>query len=382
MTEPPTAPDGDEPRRTPLHHWHVEHGGRPVDFAGWSLPLRYEAGPVAEHRAAREAAALFDVGHMGIVDLEGRGADLALEALAPTDVVGLADGRQRYAVLTTATGGVVDDLMVSRVAGRLTVVVNAARREVDLAHLRAGLGAEVSVRERTDLSLLALQGPAVGEVLADVAPSLADLWFLDVAEAEVAGVPVVASRSGYTGEDGVELQVPAEAAVAVADALVAHPAVSPAGLAARDSLRLEAGLCLYGHELDETTTPVEAGLVWTIPGRRRREGGFPGADVILAQLADGPPRHRVGLRPLGRRPVRDGASLRSASGEPVGVVTSGGFGPTVDAPVAQGYVAAGHEVPGTELVADVRGRDEPVVVADLPFVPLRYRRRPRPEARP
>lgn len=376
---PPVAP---RPRRTALFDWHGAHGGRLVEFAGWSLPVRYEAGPVAEHRAAREAAALFDVGHMGIVDLVGDGADAALEALAPTDAVGLPDGRQRYALLTTDTGGVVDDCMVSRVGERLTVVVNAARRDVDLAHLRSGLGAAIEVRERTDLTLLALQGPAVADVLADVAPPLSGRWFLDVAEASVAGVPVVASRSGYTGEDGVELQVPVDDAVAVADALVAHPAVAPAGLAARDSLRLEAGLCLYGHELDETTTPVEAGLSWTIPGRRRREGGFAGASTILAQLESGPPRYRVGLRPLGRRPVRDGAALRTPAGEQVGVVTSGGFGPTVDAPIAQGYVAAGHDGPGTELLADVRGRDEPVVVAALPFVPHRYRRRPRPEVRP
>ena len=375
MTAPPA-------RTTPLHDWHLARGGRLVDFAGWSLPMRYGDGPVAEHRAAREAAALFDVGHMGIVDLVGTGADAALETLAPTDVVGLADGRQRYTVLTNADGGVIDDLMVSRLGDRLTVVVNAARREVDVAHLRAALGPGIEVRERTDLALIALQGPATGEVLAAVAPGIVDLWFLDVAHGEVAGVPVVASRSGYTGEDGVELQVPVTDAVAVADALAAHPAVSSAGLAARDSLRLEAGLCLYGHELDESTSPVEAGLTWSIPGRRRREGGFLGADVVLAQLAEGPPRHRVGLRPLGRRPVRDGAELRSLSGEVVGAVTSGGFGPTVDAPVAMAYVAAGHEVVGTELVADVRGHDEPVVVAALPFVPLRYRRRPRPEERP
>src|SRR6056297_772615 len=343
-------------RTTPLHDWHLARGGRLVDFAGWELPMRYGEGPVAEHRAAREAAALFDVGHMGIVDLVGPGVDVALEALAPTDVVGLADGRQRYAVLTNAAGGV-----------------------ADVAHLRATLGPVVEVRERTDLALIALQGPATGEVLATVAPGLVDLWFLDVAHGEVAGVAVVASRSGYTGEDGVELQVPVDDAVAVADALGTHPAVVPAGLAARDSLRLEAGLCLYGHELDESTTPIEAGLTWSIPGRRRREGGFLGADVVLAQLAEGPRRRRVGVRPVGRRPVRDGAELRAPSGEVVGAVTSGGFGPTVDGPVAMAYVATGHDDVGTQLVADVRGRDEPVVVAALPFVPLRYRRRPRPE---
>jgi len=368
-------------RTTPLHDWHLARGGRLVDFAGWELPMRYGEGPVAEHRAAREAAALFDVGHMGIVDLVGPGVDVALEALAPTDVVGLADGRQRYAVLTNAAGGVVDDLMVSRLGDRLTLVVNAARREADVAHLRATLGPVVEVRERTDLALIALQGPATGEVLATVAPGLVDLWFLDVAHGEVAGVAVVASRSGYTGEDGVELQVPVDDAVAVADALGTHPAVVPAGLAARDSLRLEAGLCLYGHELDESTTPIEAGLTWSIPGRRRREGGFLGADVVLAQLAEGPRRRRVGVRPVGRRPVRDGAELRAPSGEVVGAVTSGGFGPTVDGPVAMAYVATGHDDVGTQLVADVRGRDEPVVVAALPFVPLRYRRRPRPEER-
>jgi len=361
-------------RRTPLADWHLAHGGRPVDFAGWELPVRYAPGPVAEHLHTRAAASLFDVGHMGIVELHGPGADRALERLVPADVVGLAEGRQRYTVLTTADGGVIDDLMVARTGGHLTLVVNAARREADLAHLRSELAPDLEVVERTDVTLLALQGPAAVDVVAEHAPAVLELGFMGLGRVRLADVDVLVSRSGYTGEDGLELHVPVGAAEAVADLLAGHPTVAPAGLAARDSLRLEAGLCLWGHDLDETTSPVEAGLGWTIGRRRRAEGGFPGAAVVLAQLAGRAPRRRVGLRPAGRRPVRDGAVLSGADGTVVGVVTSGGFGPSIDAPIAMGYVAAASAAPGTELLADVRGRAEPVGVVALPFVPHRYAR--------
>lgn len=379
-------PTSTELRRTPLHDLHVELGGRLVDFSGWALPVRYEPGPVAEHVHTRTTASLFDVSHMGIVELRGGSYEeraRALEALAPTNLAGLADGRQRYTLFTNERGGTIDDLMVSRTGDELGLVVNAARRDVDLAHLRAHLLDSVEVVERTDLALLAVQGPAAVDAVAQLAddPStVADTSFMDVRDVVLAGVPCRLSRSGYTGEDGVEIQAPADAAVDLARALLAPGLVLPAGLAARDSLRLEAGLCLYGHELDEDTTPVEAGITWSIPRRRREEGGFPGADVVRRQLDEGAPRRRIGLRASGRQPIRDGSTLHTPDGAEVGVVTSGGFGPTIAGPVAQGYVAA--ETTTDELVAVVRGRELPARVVDLPFVPARYRRTPaRPEER-
>jgi aminomethyltransferase len=322
---------------------------------------------------------------MGIVELAGLPVDelaAALEALVPASITGLADGRQRYTQFTTPDGGIIDDLMVARLGPRLILVVNAARREVDVAHLRAGLPEGVVIVERTDLALLAVQGPAaIASVagLADESSALLEATvFMDVVEVALAGVPCRVSRSGYTGEDGVEIQVPADAAVDLARALVGDDpdagVVRPAGLAARDSLRLEAGMCLYGHDLDETITPVEADLVWSIQKRRREQGGFPGADVVQSQIANGPARTRVGLRPQGRQPVRDGAELIDADGRVVGVVTSGGYGPSVTAPIAMGYVDPAAAATGTELVAMVRGKELPVAVADLPFVTPRYRR--------
>jgi aminomethyltransferase len=372
-------------RHTPLHDLHISWGGRLVDFAGWDLPVRYEPGPMAEHLHTREAASIFDVSHMGIVELAGLPVDqlaAALEALVPASITGLADGRQRYTQFTNPDGGIIDDLMVARLGPRLILVVNAARREVDVAHLRAGLPEGVDIVERTDLALLAVQGPAaIASVagLADESSALLEATvFMDVVEVALAGVPCRVSRSGYTGEDGVEIQVPADAAVDLARALVGDDpdagVVRPAGLAARDSLRLEAGMCLYGHDLDETITPVEADLVWSIQKRRREQGGFPGADVVQSQIANGPARTRVGLRPQGRQPVRDGAELIDADGRVVGVVTSGGYGPSVTAPIAMGYVDPAAAATGTELVAMVRGKELPVAVADLPFVTPRYRR--------
>jgi aminomethyltransferase len=361
------------PQRTPLHPLHVELGGRMVAFAGWELPVQYD-GVIAEHSWCRTDAALFDVSHMGIIELHGPDRVAALEALVPSAIDGLPPGRMRYTVLTNPAGGVIDDLMVTNRGDHLVLVVNAARRDVDLAHLRRELAGDVAVVVRPDLALLALQGPAAARVLAVHDPTVASLVFLQVAPAVIAGTPVVASRSGYTGEDGFELVVAAAQATEVARALLADEAVRPAGLGARDTLRLEAGLCLYGHDLDESTTPVEADLGWSIQARRRRDGGFPGAEVVLAQLADGPPRRRVGLAPEGRRPVRDHAPLRTTDGRPAGAVTSGGFGPTVGRPVAMGYVPTALAEVGTRLVAEVRGAEVPVTVAELPFTPHRYHR--------
>lgn len=381
MSEPTSS---NELRRTPLRDLHVELGGRLVDFAGWELPVRYEPGPMAEHLHTRASASLFDVSHMGIVELRGAPLEVqcaALEHLVPAAIAGLGDGRQRYTQFTNERGGVIDDLMVTRMGDELSLVVNASRREVDVAHLRAGVGDAIEVVERDDLALLAVQGPSAVAAVAELADdaALSDMAFMDVRAVTLDGVPCRVSRSGYTGEDGVEIQVPADAAVALTRCLLAGGVVLPAGLAARDSLRLEAGLCLYGHDLDEDTTPVEAGLTWSIQTRRREAGGFPGADVVQRQLASGPPRRRVGLRADGRQPVRDDAPLVDpTSGDEVGLVTSGGYGPTVGGPVAMGYVrssASDGAEPGSDLVALVRGKELAVRVVDLPFVAPNYHRK-------
>ncbi|MPY95925.1 MAG: glycine cleavage system aminomethyltransferase GcvT [Acidimicrobiia bacterium] len=363
-------------RRTPLYDLHVARGGRMVDFAGYEMPVRYSPGPVAEHQHTRQAASIFDVSHMGVVELAGADVAAHLEALVPSAITTLAPGRSRYTMLTTPSGGVIDDLMVTAVdEERLSLVVNASRKEVDTAHLRAGLPAGVTVVPRPDLALVALQGPAAVSVLSGQGPGVAGLVFMQAGRARVAGVDVGLTRSGYTGEDGYELSVPADAVAGLVAALLDEPEVELAGLAARDSLRLEAGLCLYGHDLDEATTPAEAGLGWAIPKRRREDARFPGAPTILAQLAEGPDRHRVGLVPLGRKPLRDGAPLLQRAGHggaTVGTVTSGGFGPTFGGPIAMGYVATGSHAVGTELAADVRGTLVDCRVVDLPFVPHRY----------
>lgn len=363
-----------ELRTTPLHALHLELGAKMTAFAGWDMPVSY-TGTLDEHAHTRSAASLFDVSHMAVVDLASEAAE-GLERLVPSAVVGLGVGRCRYTAFTNDEGGIIDDAIVTDHGDHLGLVVNASRRDVVLPHLRAHLGDD-AVAERADLALIALQGPSAVAVLAELGADVDDLWAMEARPATVAGVPVWLSRSGYTGEDGGELRVAADQVEALARALLADERVAPAGLGARDTLRLEAGLCLYGNDLDETTSPVEAGLAWTIQKRRREEGGFLGADRILAELGDGPARLRVGIGAEGRRPVRPPAPLRSADGAEVGVVTSGTFGPSVGAPVAMGYVSPAASEPGTALVADVRGSDVACTVAALPFVPSGAVRRPR-----
>ncbi len=357
-------------RRTPLHDLHVRRGGRMVPFAGWSMPVQF-AGALAEHQAARTAAALFDVSHMGQVSLAFHGAAAALERLVPGDIINLAAGRQRYTMFLNEAGGILDDIMVANHGDALVLVINAARAGADLAHLRAHMP-QVTVHE--DRALLALQGPLAGAVLARHARGAADLPFMGVARLPIAGAPCWISRSGYTGEDGFEISVPVEAAERVAELLLAEPEVSPAGLAARDTLRLEAGLCLYGNDMDETTTPVEANLAWTIGRRRRGALDFPGGAIIAEQLSTGPARLRVGIRPDGRAPARAGTQIVDASGSAAGVVTSGGFAPSLGLPISMGYVRRDLAADSAELGLMIRGQRHPARVGKLPFVPHRFLR--------
>lgn len=369
--------------RTPLFDLHLELGGKMVPFADYEMPVQYPAGIMAEHNHTRAKAGLFDVSHMGQVIL--RGADVAavaaaLETLIPMDVLDLPEGRQRYGLFLNDAGGILDDLMFANRGDHLFLVVNAACKAQDVAHLKAALEPAVTVEEITDRALMALQGPMAEAVLTEFAPEVAQMRFMDVRTLDLDGVEAWVSRSGYTGEDGFEISVPADRAEELARRLLAHDAVAPIGLGARDSLRLEAGLCLYGHDIDTETLPGEAGLGWAIQKVRRsggaRQGGFPGADAVLAQLADGPARKRVGLRPEGRAPMREGVEIfaEAEGGAPVGRVTSGGFGPSVGAPVAMGYVPADLAAAGTALFGEVRGKRLPLTVAPLPFVPANFKR--------
>ena len=356
----------------PLDALHREFGARMVPFAGYSMPIQYE-GIIAEHRWTRQSAGLFDVSHMGQVELTGPGIALWLESLVPGDIQGLGVGRTRYTVFTNDQGGILDDLMVSKLAeDRLFVVVNAACKQADVTHLRAHLPAGLALTELTDRALLALQGPRAAEAMSALAPEAPAMGFMSIRPLVVAGVPCLATRSGYTGEDGWEISAPADRAAELARALLAHPAVRPVGLGARDSLRLEAGLCLYGSDIDTATTPVEAGLAWIVGKRRREQGGFPGAAVVQQQLRDGPPRLRVGLRPDGRAPARAHSEITDSDGRRLGEVTSGGFGPSVDGPVAMGYVPAAAARPGNAIKLVVRGKPLDARVAEMPFVPHRY----------
>jgi aminomethyltransferase len=370
--------------RTPLFAIHNQSGARMVPFAGYDMPVQYPSGVLKEHLHTRSAAGLFDVSHMGQIVVRaktGRIADaaLALEKVVTADVLGLAQGRQRYALFTNPAGGILDDLMIANRGNHFLLVVNAACKVQDEAHLRANLFDSCAISV-LDHALIALQGPQAEAVLAELAPACSAMRFMDVRELSILGVPCTASRSGYTGEDGFEISIPASAVEQIARKLLEDPRVALIGLGARDSLRLEAGLCLYGADLDTSTTPVEADLMWSMQASRKpggaRAGGFPGADVILKQVAQGSPRRRIGLKPEGRAPVRAGSALYAGEtgGEPIGIVTSGGFGPSVEAPIAMGYVTRPHDVLSSHLFADVRGKRLPVRVVPMPFFPHRYKR--------
>jgi aminomethyltransferase len=371
-------------KTTPLHSLHLELGARMTAFAGYDMPVQYPLGVLKEHLHTRAAAGLFDISHMGQVALYPRSghvadAALALERLIPSDIVSLEPGRQRYSLFTSENGGILDDIMVANRGDHLLLVVNAACKEADEMHLRAQLGGECDV-ERLDRALIALQGPKAEAALALIAPGCTSMRFMDVRALTLMGAECTVARSGYTGEDGFEISTPADIAREVAEELLANPCVAPIGLGARDSLRLEAGLCLHGSDIDESTTPVEAGLSWAIQKVRRRrggrEGGFPGAETILGQLEHGAPRHRVGLRPEGRPPVRAGAPLFAAedTNVQIGTVTSGGFGPSLNAPIAMGYLPTSLAVPGTAVFAELRGKRLPVAVTALPFTVPKYKR--------
>ena len=345
-----------------------------VPFAGYEMPVQYSAGILAEHYHTRAKASIFDVSHMGQVALRGDDPAAALETLVPGDIAGLAGGRMRYTMFTNETGGVLDDLMVTNVGDYLFLVVNAACKDDDIAHLRAGLpgGMEFDVLENR--SLIALQGPAAASVLARHAPGADIMPFMSAQPFEIDGSRLAVTRSGYTGEDGYEISIPSADAVRITEILLADDDVELAGLGARDSLRLEAGLCLYGHDIDKTTTPVEAGLTWSIGKRRRADGGFPGAEVIQRQIADGTTRKRVGILPDGKAPAREGTQITDADGGVIGVVTSGGFGPTAGGPVAMGYVDSDYATKETPVNLVVRDKPRPGRIAAMPFVQNRYYR--------
>jgi len=364
--------------RTALYDLHLEAGARMVPFAGYEMPVSFPMGIVEEHKHTRTAAGLFDVSHMGQAYLTSSGdVSAALEKLVPGNIAALKPGRMRYTQLLNPRGGIIDDLMVTRLPDRkgrqvLLLVVNAACKENDFALIRDTLGNEVDLDVLDDRALLALQGPQAVNALERLAPAVSDLAFMAARTVRIDGQPLLVSRCGYTGEDGFEISIPQKRAATFARRLLAENEVEPIGLGARDTLRLEAGLCLYGHDIDETTTPIEANLAWSIGKRRREEGGFPGADIVLGQLRDGPERLLVGIRPEGRAPAREGTEICDRNGDAAGVVTSGGFGPTLGGPIAMGYVTRRYAQTGTDLALMIRGKPNPGTVTALPFVPHRY----------
>jgi aminomethyltransferase len=377
------APEKDTPgggaphgalKKTPLHDLQVALGGKMVPFAGYQMAVNFPLGVLGEHLHTRAAAGLFDVSHMGQIRLHGAGRASALESLLPADIASLAPGAMRYSQLTNRHGGIIDDLIVTNAGDYLFLVVNGANKDGDLAHIAAAMPAGITLEHRTEDALLALQGPGAAAVMARLAPGSEDLVFMTAKAIAMAGVDCYVSRCGYTGEDGFEISLPGARARELADLLLDMEAVEAIGLGARDSLRLEAGLCLHGHDIDATTTPIEAGLTWSIQKRRRAEGGFPGDAVIQAQLRDGPARKRVGVLPEGRAPARQGTAILDSDGAAIGAITSGGFGPSFGGPVAMGYVATPHAVPDSPLGLVVRGKTLPAHVAKMPFVPARYHR--------
>jgi aminomethyltransferase len=359
-------------KKTPLHQLHVSLGAKMVPFAGYDMPVQYPAGVKTEHLHTRAKAGLFDVSHMGQVRLAGSDVAVKLEAMVPGNLTALKPGAMRYTLFTNDTGGILDDLIVTNTGSNLFVVVNAGCKEQDIAHMRDCLDCDIEVLD--DRALLALQGPRSVAVLSALAPAVADLSFMNAGTFDLLGAECFVSRSGYSGEDGFEISIPAGRAVEIAETLLAHEDVEAIGLGARDSLRLEAGLCLYGHDLGPDTTPVEAALEWAIGKRRREEGGFPGAEVILKQLAEGAPRRRVGIKPEGRAPARDGTEIVDRDGRKLGEITSGSFGPSVEGPVAMGYVATNASAIDTPVDVLVRGKPLPAKVAALPFVKANYKR--------
>ena len=374
---------GEDLNKTPFYDMHLKNGAKMVPFAGYDMPVQYPLGVMKEHQHTRTKAGLFDVSHMGQVILRGSDYDTAaraLETLIPMDVQGLAQGRQRYGFFTNDAGGILEDLMFANRGDHIFMVVNAACKTADIAHLRAHLEPEIHVKEITNRALLALQGPMAEAVLAEHYPPIVDMKFMDVDTIPIAGAECWVSRSGYTGEDGFEISIPHAAAETVVAALADHADVEWIGLGARDSLRLEAGLCLYGHDIDTGTTPVEAGLTWAIQQSRRAggsaTGGFPGDSIILDQMSQGVSRKRVGLTPQTRAPMREGVVLYASedNSTQIGTVTSGGFGPTVEAPVAMGYVATEMAVTGTVLFGEVRGKRLPIAVSPLPHTPPNFKR--------
>jgi aminomethyltransferase len=366
-------------KKTPLYDLHLELGAKMVPFAGYDMPVQYPLGVKKEHLQTREQAGLFDVSHMGQVRLTGEAAPAMMESLVPVDIIDLPVGKQRYAIFTNEQGGILDDLMVTHFGDSLYVVVNAACKEQDIAHLRAHLRAGVTLEELDDRALVALQGPKAAAVLARLAPEVAEMVFMDSRRLPIDGVECFVSRSGYTGEDGYEISIPAAEAERLSRLMLAQPEVEFIGLGARDSLRLESGLCLYGHDIDSTTTPVEASLIWAISRCRRsdgeRAGGFPGADIILGQISNKDNRRkRVGLIGEGRAPVREGTELFDAQDNRIGVVTSGTFGPSAGAPIAMGYVSTEHAAIDNSVFAEVRGKKLPMRISKMPFVEQRYYR--------
>ncbi|MDE3739909.1 glycine cleavage system aminomethyltransferase GcvT [Pseudomonas resinovorans] len=364
---------------TPLHALHLELGARMVPFAGYDMPVQYPLGVLKEHLHTREQAGLFDVSHMGQIILRGEHAARALESLVPVDIIDLPAGMQRYALFTDENGGILDDLMVANAGDYLVLVVNAACKEQDLAHLQTHIGEQCEIESLFDSrALLALQGPAAAEVLGRLAPDVKQMTFMQFGRVRLEGVECYISRSGYTGEDGYEISVPVAQAEALARTLLAQPEVQPIGLGARDSLRLEAGLCLYGHDMNTDTTPVDASLIWAISKARRadgsRAGGFPGAERIFAQQQEGVVSKRVGLLPSGRAPVREGTQIVNAEQQVIGQVTSGGFGPSLGGPLAMGTLDSRYTALETEVYALVRGKPLPMRVVKTPFVPQRYYR--------
>lgn len=358
---------------TPLDALHRELGAKMVPFAGYDMPVQYPAGILKEHLHTRKSAALFDVSHMGQAFLMGDEAIEAFETLVPGDYQGLAEGKTRYTVLLNDQGGIMDDLMATRIPGGLYLVVNAACKDQDFAHIEAGTQGRATLEILTDRALVALQGPKAGDVLARLSPETAEMTFMMFREVDIAGIPCFVTRSGYTGEDGFEISVPSDRAEELAKKLLAETEVEAAGLGSRDSLRLEAGLCLYGHDITTETTPIEGDIKWVVNKRRREVGGFPGADIILGQLANGTDRLRVGILPEGRAPAREGTEVQDLNGNTIGTITSGGFGPSVGGPIAMGYVATPFAAVDTAVNLIVRGKPMAAKVVKMPFTQKSYK---------